>query len=45
MAALLQVVLNGLAGLDYLIAGAIALAVAVVGVLALGNRLERGEAI
>jgi cytochrome b6 len=44
MAALLQVVLNGLAGVDYLVAGAIALAVAVVGVLAFGNRLERKEA-
>ena len=37
MAALLQVVLNGLAGVDYLIAGAIALAVAVVGVSLSGS--------
>jgi cytochrome b6 len=43
MAALLQVVLNGLEGVDYLIAGAIALAVAVMGVLVFGKRLEREE--
>jgi hypothetical protein len=32
-AALLQVVLNGVLGLDYLIAGAIAVAVAIAGVV------------
>jgi cytochrome b6 len=43
-AALLHVVLNGLVHVDYLIAGAISLVVAIVGVVAFGSRLESGRA-